>query len=132
MSIGLDYAAELTNRARLARGLSLATMAEETRASIHTINRFERGETTPSRLTREKLEHYFGWQAGLLTQIIDSDTPWQVADIDELTTTLPEAQLSDDQLLWEITQRLQTKDDRIHHLEERVRELEAELEKHGK
>ena len=88
--------------------------------------------TTPKPGLQQRFEHYFGWEPGLLTKIIESDTPWKIANMDDLIGGLPESQLSDQTLLWEITHRLQSKDEHIAHLEERIRELEAELSKYRK
>src|SRR5690625_180104 len=110
---GLDYAAQLVNRARLERNLSLAAMSEQSGINAKTINRFELSQTTPKPGIRQKLETFFGWEPGLLTRIIESDTPWNVADIEELTGGLPETKLSDEALMWELTHRMQTKDETI-------------------
>lgn len=127
MSTGLDYAAQLINRARQARNLSLAAMSEISGINPKTINRFELAQTTPKQGTLAKLETFFGWEPGLLQRVIASDTPWNVADIDELAGELPEAQLTDEALLWELTHRMQTKDQTIEELRDRVQELEAEV-----
>jgi transcriptional regulator with XRE-family HTH domain len=129
MSTGLDYAAELISRARQARNLTLARMSEITGINPKTINRFELGQTTPKLATLTRLETFFGWEQGLLERIINSDTPWNVADIDELAGELPEAQLTDEALVWELTHRMQTKDEKIRELQDRVAELEMELQK---
>lgn len=40
---------------------------------------------------------------------------------------LPEAKITDEALMWELSQRFQDKDDKIRALEQRVSELESEI-----
>lgn len=128
MSTRRDYAAQLVSRARQARKLTLREMAEQTQLTMQTLHRFELSKSAPARKTQQRLEDFFGWERGLLANILESDTPWNVADIEKLTGGLPEAQLSDQALLWEVSQRLQSKDQQIQELQDRISELEAELD----
>jgi len=125
MSAGLDYATELITQARAARGMSLEALAKESSISLRTLASF--GQVTPQRATLEKLETCFGWKPGILKRIVDSSTPWTVATISDMVGELPEAKITDEALMWELSQRFQDKDARITELEQRVSELESEI-----
>lgn len=88
--------------------------------------RIEHAETTPHTETLDRLEVFFGWRRGLLTEVIESDHPEQITDEAGLTGQPAETELTDEALLWELTHRLQSKDDLIAQLQARVRSLEAE------
>lgn len=107
--------------------MSQRDLSAQAEVSRNSLSYFENAQQTPRVETLRKLERYFGWDQGLLTKLIASDEPWQVANIDDLTGGLPEAKLSDEALLWELTHRMQTKDQTIEELRDRVQELEAEI-----
>lgn len=66
-----------------------------------------------------KNEHYFGWSVGLVAQTIEAD-PVARSRHSLADRRLTRSPLTNDQLLRQATKRLQAKEHRIQHLEERV------------
>lgn len=110
-------------------GHTQASFAAEAKIATKTLHNILRTDRTPSRPVLAKIENTLGLIPGVLSDLADQPAeahPERVtyASLTDTTTPAP-SDMTDAELLWELTARLNDRDRRITALEAQVAELRA-------
>lgn len=117
---GRAAVARLVAQARHARHWSQADLAEAAGLGAKTITNIETATHPPRPTSLARLERALGMQAGVLQDVLDHDDP-TVVTLEQVLepgapTTTPASALDDAALIWELTQRLQTRTAELERL----------------
>lgn len=125
---------DLVRRARDTKGLTRDEIAALSGASPKTIWNFESGARWPLTRVLRGLETALGFTSGVLDDVLDSDNPasvtldhlWAVNE-EEAEATQGLNGVSDQDLVWALTERLQSRDATILRLTEENQRLREQL-----
>lgn len=103
--------ARLIQQARTRNGWSQADLATHAGIGAKTVTNIETAAHPPRPASLTKLEEALGFIPGVLTDVLTHEHPDTIT-LDQITDTAPTqdaATLTDADLIWELTQRLQTR-----------------------
>lgn len=122
--VGLVAVSRLVREARERQRMTQEALATATGTGRRTIAALEAAERVPLPATLRAVERALGLTAGVLDDVLASDNPGSF-DLVTVTGGVRLAGVSDAELLWEMTSRLQARNAEVAQLRARIAELES-------
>lgn len=115
---------QLSEESRLEQGLSRPALAKKSGVSIKTIQTFELGQTWPQATRLRAITNALGWEARAVEKLLTSGAAPESVTVDDVrgngwgAAVTRASDLSDEELLSELTMRMQMKNAELRGLKE--------------
>lgn len=121
---GTDAVQRLIRQARTRLELTLDDLSAQSGVDRRTIINIEQGNSAGSATTRRRLERALRMTEHVLDDVEQGPNPESIT-LDQIMDAHPVVALSDAELIWELTNRLQARNTEIEQLRARIAELES-------
>lgn len=121
---GTEAVQRLVRQARGRQDLTIDQLAENAGVDRRTIINIEQGRSGGSSSVRRRLERALRMTEHVLDDVEQAQNP-EAITLDQIMDEHPVATLSDAELIWELTNRLQARNAEVAELRARIAELES-------
>ncbi|WBL18470.1 helix-turn-helix domain-containing protein [Citricoccus sp. NR2] len=121
---GTGAVQRLVRQARTRLELTLDDLSAQSGVDRRTIINIEQGNSAGSATTRRRLERALRMTEHVLDDVEQGPNP-EAITLDQIMDAHPVVALSDAELIWELTNRLQARNTEIEQLRARIAELES-------